>query len=69
MIEFPESSGTEQQFVQRAEQQGIRVYALSDYYIQGESEVPTLLLGYARLTEEEIVEGACLLEKAWKEMY
>lgn len=69
LIEFPESSGTEQQFVQRAEQQGIRVYALSDYYIQGEPEVPTLLLGYARLTEEEIVEGACLLEKAWKEMH
>lgn len=68
LIEFPKDHVTEQELVRSAADAGIRVYALSDYYIQGRPEVPTILLGYARLTEEEIIEGACLLEKVWKKI-
>lgn len=48
-----------------AARQGVKVYPLSDYYMKEEGRRPSILLGFARLTEMEIVEGVHLLETAW----
>lgn len=48
-----------------AQQQGVKVYPLSAYYMQEEERCPAVLLGFARLSEEDILEGVHLLECAW----
>jgi len=63
---------TEEELIQRAQEQRVRVYPLSEYTIGGEREKreekrkPTVLLGYATLTEAELAEAASRLIKAWK---
>lgn len=57
----------EQQLVEAAGRQQVRVYALGDYYITEEERIPTILIGFARLKEEEIIDGVARLVKAWKE--
>lgn len=59
----------EEELVKAAEQTGVKVYGLSGFFIHKEHErrKQTVILGYARLGEEEIREGAALLVKAWKE--
>lgn len=56
----------ERRLVELAKEHRIKVYALSDYYIKEEKRRPTILLGFARLTEEELAEGVRRLAKAWK---
>lgn len=53
--------------VERAKEAGIRVYGLSAYFIQPQrSRYPsTVILGYANLSEEQIVDGVLWLKKAW----
>ncbi len=57
---------TEQELIESALQNGVRVYGLSEYYI-GESKrrEDTVLLGYANLSKEEIREGVKILQKVW----
>lgn len=59
---------SEQQLIEKAAEQGVRVYPLSSYYI-GEEPVQskTVILGYANMDEEKIVKGVALLLKAWNE--
>ena len=45
----------------------MKVYALGEYYITEEERVPTILLGFARLKEKEIIDGVARLTEAWKE--
>lgn len=54
----------EQKFAQYAWKEGIRVYPVSDYYIQTIERSPMILLGFARLKEEEIIEGVHRFSKA-----
>lgn len=57
----------EENLVQMAKDVGVKVYPLSDFYVAEERRKPTLLIGFARLKEEEIVLGIQLLKKAWKD--
>ncbi len=58
---------TEGELVERAAKEEIRVYGLSDYRIRetGE-EKPTILLGYANLTEEQIRDAVKILEGCFR---
>lgn len=56
----------ETELIRRAGEEGIRVYGLSDYIIGGKAKKPTVLLGYANLSEEEIKEAAGILCGAWR---
>lgn len=69
LLEFGEAvehaDRIEATLVERARQERVRVYALSEYYIREEMRRPTILIGFARLREEEIVDGVKRLERAW----
>ena len=55
------------ELIRAAAGEDIRVYGLSDYRIQrSEKDWPTILLGYANLTEEQIREAAGTLVTLWK---
>lgn len=55
--------------IRRAEENGVKVYGLSSYFIRDNGYKPsnTVLMGYARLSEEQIKRGAELLRGAWGE--
>lgn len=55
---------TECELIRRAEEEDIRVYGLSDYRIrESREDKPTILLGYANLTEDRIREAAGILNR------
>lgn len=57
----------EQELIRKAAKEGIRVYGLSDYCIEkSRRRRPTILLGYANLTETQIREGAGELVCLWQ---
>ena len=58
---------TEEELVRAAKEAGVRVYGLSGFYMrEGQTaQTGTVLLGYARLDEEEIRIGAGLLVEAY----
>lgn len=59
---------TEEELIDRAAREDIRVYGLSDYRIRENcEEKATILLGYANLTEDQIREAARLLRDCWIE--
>lgn len=53
---------------ERAARAGVKVYGLSRYFIRPEHDryLSTVLLGYANLTEEKILEGCVRLKEAWR---
>lgn len=58
----------EAEMVSLAAQNGVKVYPISPYFIK---EVPekyksTVLIGYAELSEEKIIEGIARIRTAWK---
>ncbi len=58
---------TEEELIQKAGKKGVRVYGLSQYYIDPPSDLkPTILLGYANLSEDRMKEAMKLLEEVWK---
>ncbi|MEG2839590.1 MAG: PLP-dependent aminotransferase family protein [Lachnospiraceae bacterium] len=58
---------TEETLIQAAEQVGIKVYGLSEYYMGGKSpREATILLGYANVTEDEITKAMKILDKVWQ---
>lgn len=58
----------EEELISRAKSQGIKVYGLSEYYVEPQEEAKaTILLGYANMSEEKIAEAAELLKKAWEQ--
>ncbi|MFR5601024.1 MAG: PLP-dependent aminotransferase family protein [Lachnospiraceae bacterium] len=61
--------GREQELIDQAKSAGVRVYGMSGYLIDPAAEAgpATLILGFANLTEEEILKGAALLAQVWKE--
>ncbi|MBO5197048.1 MAG: PLP-dependent aminotransferase family protein [Lachnospiraceae bacterium] len=49
---------SEEELIEKAEKAGIRLFGLNAHYIEKpENSVPTLLIGFANLTEEEITSG------------
>lgn len=59
----------EKQLVEMAANAGVKVYGMSDYFIDAKEKESssTVLLGYANLSESEINRGCRLLKKAWLE--
>lgn len=58
---------SEAELILAAREQGVNVYGLSQYYIGETVEAiqPLLLLGYANIKEDEIIEAVHLLRQAW----
>ncbi len=58
---------SEQELVELAARAGVRVYGISGYFIDPEHSrmQHTVVLGYARLGEQEIAQGVRLLAGAW----
>lgn len=59
-----DGSKTEDELIKMALEHDIRIYGMSEYYIEKrEYEKPTILLGYAELKEEEIKNALAILKK------
>lgn len=57
---------SEEELISRAGKRGVRVYGLSEYYVEPHSaDFATILLGYANMTEEKIVEAVKILAEEW----
>ncbi len=52
-----------------AEKAGVLVYPLSQYYLMEKPHIPTILLGFARLKEDEIIEGIHILNCVWEKAF
>ena len=62
-----ENSWKEQELIEKAEKEDIRVYGLSDYRIrEADNEKATILLGYANMKEEKIKEAVEILNRLWR---
>lgn len=66
LLKFPKERYREEVLVQQAAEAGVKVYPLSSYYITGKPEQPTVLLGYANLSEEAMRRGIRILQDVWK---
>ncbi len=58
---------SEEELILKAKEAGVRVYGFSTYFIKSQPEnyPATVVLGYANLKEEAIVQGIRLLKEAW----
>jgi len=54
--------------ISAAAKQGVEVYGISQYFLTllPKDSPPTLLLGFATLKEEEIIQAVTLLQKSWQ---
>lgn len=67
LLTFAEGKN-ENVLIQKAKEQGIKVYGLSAYDIKKkEKEQAVILLGYANMSEEKIIQAVRALMNAWKE--
>ncbi len=57
---------SEEELIRRAREAEVQVYPLSEYCIDDRAYEPTVILGYATLTEEEIRRAAERLASAWE---
>lgn len=58
---------TEGQLIQSAKENGVKVYGLSEYFIEPQKRnQATILLGYANMNEERIKEAVGILNRVWK---
>jgi Transcriptional regulators containing a DNA-binding HTH domain and an aminotransferase domain (MocR family) and their eukaryotic orthologs len=58
---------TDSDLVARAAEKGVRVYALSGYYIEAPPATSTVVIGYAGFDEEALRHAARLLVEAWQD--
>lgn len=59
---------TEREFIEKAKEEGIKVYGLSEYEIEQTSKnEATILLGYANMSEKQIEEACDTLIRIWGE--
>lgn len=57
---------SQNELIERAARSGIKVYPLTDYYIEGiHLNKPIIILGFARLSEETIKKGISILKDIW----
>lgn len=64
--ETDDAASIEREYVKKARTEGVIVYPLGDFYILEEKRRPTLLIGFARLKEEELIEGIKRLKNIFK---
>lgn len=60
------SGVSEEERILQAERAGIKVYPLSEYCIDDRIYGPTIILGYATMTEDEIRKAVGILSEVWK---
>lgn len=67
LLSLRDKSITEQELVERAKENGVRVYAFSEARVAQSAEAgnPTVILGYGGLRKEEIMEGIAKLKQVW----
>lgn len=68
LLHCKEEGVTEEELLKAAEKAGVKVYGLSDAFIEAPPEKErqaTVILGYGGLTMEEITEGIAKLKQAW----
>ena len=58
---------TENQLISSAAKLGVKIYGMSTYYHEkyNINEKPLILIGFATMTEKEIISAVTLLKKAW----
>ncbi len=56
---------TEQELLETAKAQGVKVYGLSDSLVAHQQRKPSVLLGFGGLGNQEIQDGIAMLRKAW----
>ncbi|MGN0438485.1 MAG: PLP-dependent aminotransferase family protein [Lachnospiraceae bacterium] len=59
----------EKKIVDLSKQNHVIVYPISDYYLQEESRIPSLLIGFAKLKEDEIMKGISILKDVWSKSF
>lgn len=65
LLQFKEGIN-EDELIRLAEDKDVKVYGLSEYYVEPQPDAPaTVLLGYANVGEEKIKKAADLLIQAW----
>lgn len=58
---------SEDELIERAEAKGVKVYGLTEYFVEPQKKrQATILLGYANMNEEKIKEAVTILEEAWR---
>ncbi|MGC4017926.1 MAG: PLP-dependent aminotransferase family protein [Muricomes sp.] len=58
---------SEEELIERAAKKGVKVYGLTEYFVEPEkNRQATILLGYANMNEEKIKEAVGILDKAWR---
>lgn len=59
---------SEKELVSSAQKNGIKVYGISQYYFEKEisHQQPTILLGFASMRSENIIEAVSLLRQSWR---
>lgn len=68
VLYFPKQI-SEEKLMDLAEKQGVKVYSFQDYLIGNTQKESGIILGFARLSEEEIKRGLSLLIKAWEPVF
>lgn len=66
LVEFKKIKN-HKEFQRRLLQTGIKMQAISNYYIEGNPEKECYILGFARLKEEKMKEGICCLKQIYDE--
>lgn len=59
----------ERKLVNLAKEQNVIIYPLSDYYLREEERIPSVLIGFARLKEDDIVKGMGILNDVWSKSF
>ncbi len=61
----------EKELIMLAREHGVKVYGISEYAIEEQMSFsyPMLILGFAKLQEEDIKKGILLLSQAWKNIW
>ncbi|QGQ98902.1 PLP-dependent aminotransferase family protein [Paenibacillus psychroresistens] len=58
---------SESELINRAAKKGVKIYSVSQYSITpNELSAPRILLGFGKLTDNELEEGISLLQEAWQ---
>lgn len=56
---------SEQEMIRKARDAGVKVYPLSEYCIDERKYEPTIILGYATMSEKEIKDAVSILKRVW----
>jgi GntR family transcriptional regulator/MocR family aminotransferase len=61
ILMLPDTSHSEAEFIDRAQQKGIRLFPFSEFYVTGQPEATTLLLGFGGIEDSKIERGIATL--------